>query len=253
MTEEIMDLVQKYQTGIGTWMDVLDHSSNYRRRVTRRAASSELLMYSICALAAKQMSLVGEYSVWEPIAGRFYGQSLRLLIHDLNQLEARYDEVLVATILLSSYELLAVPGPDYRRHLQGVSSLLQSHCLSSITTDLDRASFWIYARHDVAMAIINYCPSLIPTSEWPAAITSENSEEDAAGNQVLWLLARVIELKFASPANIEPDKRKQGLSEVAADVERWWDNLSLTSHGLSSGELSEDGLEKLWFCVQSAG
>lgn len=254
MTEEVMDLVRKYQSGIGAWMDVLDHSSNYRRQVTRRAASSALLMYSICALSAKQMSLVGEHSVWEPVAGRFYGQSLRLLIHNLNQLDASYDEVLVASILLlCSYELLALPGPDYRKHLQGVSSLLQSHCLSSITTNLDRASFWIYARHDVAMALINYCPTLISTSKWPDAMAGQNSEEDAAGNKVLWLLAKVIELRFAPPGSIPPDDGKQSLQEIGAEVNRWWDELPLTSHGLSSGELSEDGLCQLWFCVQSAG
>lgn len=248
-----MDLVRKYQTGIGAWMDVLDHSSNYRRQVTRRAASSALLMYSICALSAKQMSLVGEHSVWEPVAGRFYGQSLRLLIHDLNQVDARYDEVLVATILLSSYELLAIPGPDYRRHLQGVSSLLQSHCMSSITTELDRASFWIYARHDVAMALINYCPTIIATSEWPAVNITEASEEDATGNEVLWLLARVIEFRFASPNSTVSDDRRQSLREITGEVDKWWDSLPLTSHGLSSGELSEDGLSRLWFCAQSAG
>ncbi|KAK4081154.1 transcriptional regulator family: Fungal Specific TF [Trichoderma aggressivum f. europaeum] len=252
VTDEVIDLVLKYQSGIGAWMDVLDHSSNYRRQVTRRAASSALLMYSICALSAKQMSLVGEHSVWEPVAGRFYGQSLRLLIHDLNQLDARYDEVFVATILLCSYELLANPGPDYRKHLEGVSSLLRSHCLSSITTDLDKASFWIYARHDVAMALINYCPTLIAAREWPDAMSGSNLEEDATGNQILWLLAKVIELRFAPPGSI-PDDCQQNLRETGTEVDKWWDNLPSTSRGLSSGEVSEDGLSQLWFCVQSAG
>ncbi|KAF3071755.1 hypothetical protein CFAM422_006308, partial [Trichoderma lentiforme] len=251
MTDEVIDLVLKYQSGIGAWMDVLDHSSNYRRQVTRRAASSALLMYSICALSAKQMSLVAEHSVWEPVAGRFYGQSLRLLIHDLNQLDARYDEVFVATILLCSYELLAIPGPDYRKHLEGVSSLLRSH-LSSITTDLDKASFWIYARHDVAMALINYCPTLVAASEWPDAMTGSNLEEDAVGNKVLWLLAKVIELRFAPPGSINPDDRRESLREIGTEIDKWWDDLPSTSRGLSSGEVSEDGLSHLWFCVQSA-
>ncbi|KAL7907297.1 hypothetical protein GGI35DRAFT_455950 [Trichoderma velutinum] len=252
MTEEVIDLVLKYQSGIGAWMDVLDHSSNYRRQVTRRAASSALLMYSICALSAKQMSLVGEHSVWEPVAGRFYGQSLRLLIHDLNQLDARYDEVFVATILLCSYELLAIPGPDYRKHLEGVGSLLRAHRLSSITTDLDKASFWIYARHDVAMALINYCPTLIATGEWPDAMAGPDSEEDAAGNKVLWLLAKVIEFRFAPPGSIIRDDHQESLREIGTEVEKWWDDLPSTSRGLSSGEVSEDGVSQLWFCVQSA-
>ncbi|KAL6874811.1 hypothetical protein J3F83DRAFT_728746 [Trichoderma novae-zelandiae] len=253
ITEEVLDLVRKYQSGIGAWMDVLDHSSTYRRQVTRRAASSALLMYSICALSAKQMSLVGEHSAWEPVAGRFYGQSLRLLIHDLSRLDTSYGEVLVATILLSSYELLAVPGPEYRRHLEGVSSLLRSHQLSSVSADLDRASFWIYARHDVAMALINYCPPLIATSEWPDAIASRDSAEDAMGNQVLWLLARVIELRFTPlSSSSSTDNHEQNLRQVGQEVDKWWDELPLTSHGLSSGEQSGDGLSQLWFCAQSA-
>ncbi|KAL7928365.1 hypothetical protein V8C35DRAFT_333039 [Trichoderma chlorosporum] len=252
MTEEIMDLLLKYQSGIGAWMDVLDQSSNYRQQVTRRAASSALLMYSICALSAKQMSLVGEHSAWEPVAGRFYGQSLRLLIHTLNQLDTKYDDVFVATLLLCSFELLAVPGPDYRKHLEGVSSLIRSHCLSFITTDLDKASFWIYARHDVAMALINYCPTIITTSEWPDVMIGPSSEEDAAGNRILWMLAKVIELRFAPPDSILPHDRSQRLQEVEAEVDSWWDDLPLTSRGMPSGEVSEDGLTQLWFCVQSA-
>ncbi|KAJ4861486.1 hypothetical protein T069G_02440 [Trichoderma breve] len=102
------------------------------------------------------------------------------------------------------------------------------------------------------MALINYCPTLVAASEWPDAMTSSNLEEDAVGNKVLWLLAKVIELRFAPPSSTMPDGHEQTLRDIGSEVDKWWDDLPSTSRGLSSGEISEDGLSQLWFCVQSA-
>lgn len=85
ITEEIKRLLEIYQTGIGTWMDILDHSCIYQRQVLRYALSSSLLLHAICALSAKQMSLIGDSFLWEPVSTRYYGKSLGLLIEELKK------------------------------------------------------------------------------------------------------------------------------------------------------------------------
>ncbi|KAF9639027.1 putative benzoate 4-monooxygenase cytochrome p450 protein [Lasiodiplodia theobromae] len=149
-------LLRIYQHGIGTWMDVMDHSHRYQRAVLRLALSSPLILHALCALAAKQMSLVSPHrhhyhaspsaaaaapppSLWEPLAARYYGESLRLLIAALaedttgstedsqgTRKKRRREETLTATILLGSYELLAAPSADYARHLRGAQTLIRA-------------------------------------------------------------------------------------------------------------------------------
>ncbi|KAF2794704.1 hypothetical protein K505DRAFT_303512 [Melanomma pulvis-pyrius CBS 109.77] len=250
VTEQSVELLRIYQSGIGKWMDVLDHSLSYQRQVVRRSLSSSLLLHSVCALAAKQMSLASERFLWEPVSARYYGESLRLLIQDLNRPETSHEIVLAATILLCSYELLAAPGLDYERHLYGARTLIQARGIGAEVTDLEQASFWVYARQDVAMAVMNECPTLIPTHEWPAPL-GHGFEEDTLGCQILWLLARVLELRFGSMDNLQ-DIRAQGLRNVSNEIDQWWDQLPSTARGVCTGDFSEDGLLKVWFYVPSA-
>ena len=252
VTEQALDLVRIYQSGIGSWMDVCDNPLSYQRQVVRLAFLSDLLLNSICALSAKQMSLVRERSFWEPVAARYYCESLRLLIQNLNQPETAHDVVLTATILLCSYELLANPGPDYKKHLYGVSTLIQTRGVVFEGTSLERASFWIYARQDVAVAVTHEFPTRIPPHQWIAALQS-GTEEDIKGRTMLWLLARVLELRFTPTLDTRLDERVEGLRGVSAEIDEWLDGLPSTSRGVSTGQIFDDGLTKVWFCMPSAG
>lgn len=253
ISEQSAQLLRIYQTGIGTWMDILDHSLTYQRQVVRCALSSGLLLYSICALSAKQMSLVGEQSLWEPVAARYYGESLTLLIQGLNQPQTSHGIVLTATIVLCSYELLANPGPDYKRHLYGAHTLIQTRGVVAQGTALERASFWVYARQDVALAIINESTTLISPQEWRAALPDLGAEEDAMGNKMLWLLARVIELRFTPTENMWPETRSQGFRDVSTELDQWWDDLPSLARGVPIGESTHDELNEVLFYVPSAG
>lgn len=148
-------------------MDILDHSLTYQRQVLRHALSSSLLLHAICALSAKQMSLISDSFLWEPMSTRYYGKSLGLLTKELEKQQFVREIVIAATILLCSYELLAYPGTDYQNHLYGARSSFQAHNIASTGTMLEKASFWIYARQDVSMALVHECAPLISPHEWP--------------------------------------------------------------------------------------
>ena len=46
------------------------------------------------------MSLVKEKYVWGPVAADYYGKSLRLLMQELDRVDANQDTVLAATMIL---------------------------------------------------------------------------------------------------------------------------------------------------------
>ncbi|KPM40145.1 hypothetical protein AK830_g6432 [Neonectria ditissima] len=252
VTEESAHLLRIYQNGIATWMDILDHSLSYQRHVVRHALSSSLLLHAICALSAKQMSLVGEAFLWQPVSSRYYGESLGLLIKEVTERETSREVILSATILLCSYELLALPGPDYQRHMYGACTLIKTYDISANSSRLEQASFWIFARQDVALAVANECPTLIPPGEWPLVPGIEEAEEDHLGNRMLWFLARILEFKFSPTMDGCSRTKAQGLWSLSAEIDLWWKNLPLSVRGVVTTDAKDDGLAKMWFCVPSA-
>lgn len=253
VTEEIAKLLGIYQSGIGPWMDILDHSLAYQRQVVRLALRSPLLMHSICALSARQMSLVGERFLWGPVSARHYGKSLGLLIRELNEQQSGREVIIAATILLCSSELLTLPGADYQRHLYGARSLFQTHNIAANGTDLEHASFWIFARQDVSVAIIRECATLIPPQEWPAIPQSGEPEEDRLGKRILWLLAKMIKFRFMPFAGGCSDQQTQHFRDLCSEIDLWWEGLPSSARGVTMADISDDGLTKTWFCVPSAG
>jgi hypothetical protein len=124
-------------------------------------------MHAVCALSAEQMSLISERFLWHLVTARHYGRSLELLTGALTGQCTSREVIISATILLCSYGLLSRPGVDYQRHLYGARSLFQSHDISGDGSDVELASFWIYARQDVSMALVHECATLTPPAEWP--------------------------------------------------------------------------------------
>ncbi|KAJ5086879.1 hypothetical protein NUU61_008186 [Penicillium alfredii] len=196
LTEETASLLRFYQNGIGVWMDIFDSPHTYQNEVVRYSLSSPLLMHAVCALAPKQMSLIQNKFLWEPASSRFYGESLSLLIKELTEQSTNRDFLLAASILPGSYELLAQPGIDYQRHLNGAHTLILCCNIGEQGSFFVQASFWIYARQDVALALANERPTLTPAAKWPAPCENSTLIEDYVGNKIVWLLERVIEAKF---------------------------------------------------------
>lgn len=253
VADQSFELLRIFQRGTGTWMDVLDHSLSFQRQAIELAFSSSLLLHSICAVSAKHMSFVAETSIWEPVASSYYGEGLRLLIKDLNESNTSHDTLLAATILLSSYELLATAGPDHEKHLYGARTIIQTRGLRAKETSLQRASFWIYARQDVALALVNEGPTFMPSTNWNVMLPSDGAGEDTRGNKMLWLLARAIDLRFKPVSGTTPSERYQALMDISNEINRWWNDLAPTARGVTVGDNSGTELPKIWFCVPAAG
>lgn len=238
-------------------MDIFDRSHTYQNDIVRYSLSSPLLMHAVCALSANQMSLIQNKFLWEPVSSRFYGQSLSLLINELTKQSSRADGelLLAATILLGSYELLAQPGIDYQRHLYGAQTLIFSRDIGKQGTSLEKASFWIFARQDVALALVNERPTLVPPVKWPVPPESPPAAvEDAFGMRILWLLARVVEVKFGSPDGQVSNIQRERVESLVAEIDLAWAGLPSHVHGvpMKQSHSEDEGLTRVWFCVPSA-
>ncbi|KAF2098574.1 hypothetical protein NA57DRAFT_75813 [Rhizodiscina lignyota] len=250
---ETAELLRVYQTGIATWMDIFDHRLCYQRDVPRRAIFSLLIRQSICALSAKQISLLKGGSVHGSVAAARYGDSLRLLLAAFAEPQSNQEDILTATILLSSYELLAAPGLDHRKHIHGATTLIKSQKIDSQCQGINKATFQIYVRQDIAVALMNECPTNLSPQEWNVTWPSGEVEDEARGNHILWLCSRAINLIYTADISTRTSLTYfSNVAEVSREVEEWFNQLPSESKGLTCGQASWEGFVDIWFPVSAA-
>lgn len=188
-----------------------------------------------------------------PVAARYYGESLNTLI-DLLGSSAPQEEALTATILLTSYEVIAAQGQEHRRHCFGAMTLIKTHGISARSAGLDRANFWIYVRHDIVVALFTEKPLLMSSKEWNVSWRENETEEDVLGNHLLWLSGRAIDLAYTrDPDTGEFVARTLERRQLIVDLEEWFHRLPDSFHGIKYGEPTEEDFSKIYFAIPAAG
>jgi hypothetical protein len=253
-------LLRTYETGIGRWMDVFDCSLSYQEGLLNCVSSSSLLLNSTCALAARQLSLIASAPTWMPLAERYYGNSLGLLRSSLDDPGGMNSaHAMVATILLSSYELMAFPGRNYHRHFRGARCLVEALRAHESTERLTRASFWIYARHEVAEAMNLESPTMQDPKIWPKADFSDDAatglaREDVYCNDCLRLCGEVVHFIFApedtttttttTTTTRRGRKWAKEWSGLRRDLDEW---IRALPRHLAGSEYVDHGRRRYWF------
>jgi hypothetical protein len=250
MTPEIAHLLRIYESDIATWMDVFDSELTYQRRLLCMAPSSPLLLNAICALAAQQLSLIRSANIWKPVAEHYYGLAVHLLARLLSAYPSKMELAIVGTILLSSYELLASTGVDYQRHFKGAHTIVEAIHAQNSTSPLIRASFWNYARHEVAQALNRNSPTLHDPRSWPKAVNLAEAEprpsEDAFCNEVLRLAAETVCIasRESAESSRRTKRRKRELLALQRELDTWLRVCPKEWRGI---EYEEDGNARHWF------
>jgi hypothetical protein len=149
-------------------------------------------------------------------------------------------------MLLSSYEILAAEGEEYRQHCEGAMKLIRTQGINAQSTGLDRANFWIWIRHEINVAIANETPLQMAPKYWDVKWREGETEEDMLGNQILWLVGRAVDWVYGNGTPFE-------YHDLLSDTERWHAALPPSFCGIKYGEPIEDGLSKLHFAVPAAG
>ncbi|QMW30838.1 hypothetical protein G4B84_006219 [Aspergillus flavus NRRL3357] len=174
-------------------------------------------------------------SVREPEPQRLFILMARLL----DAYPSEMDLAIVGTILLSSYELLAFPGLDYQRHLRGAHTIVASLHAHNSASCLTRASFWIYARHEVAEALNRNSPTLHDPGSWPKFdLSRAEPAEDSFCNDVVRLTAETVCIVFGKTSRSRTKRRKRDLSTLQGELRNW---LHICPEQWKGTEYTEDG------------
>jgi hypothetical protein len=251
LSSESAFLLQTYVKTVATWMDLFDYSHTYQLKVPQLALASPLLFHCVCAFTANHLVLSNRSlnASWKLVAARHYGQALRLLI---TALEVPFCETaMTGSMLLLSYEVHgAIRSEDYRRHFLGLTMLIKSHGITAQSKGTDGANFWIYCRHEIAVALANERPLVLDPSEWGVSWQEGETREDILGNHLMWILARVINLVFG-PGGAEETSRP-AREAFLQELEAWRAGLSECFIGIPYGDADDDGFRKIYFTVTAA-
>ena len=167
---------------------------------------------------------------------------------------APQEDALTATMLLSSYEMIAAQGQEHRRHFYGALVLIKTHGICAHSVGLDKANFWIYIRHEIVVALMSESKLLLSPKNWDVTFQEDETQEDLLGNQLLWLLANAIDLVYEKDTDTgKPVATPSERTSLRRAVERWFDGLPASFHGIKYGEVTEEGFSKLHFAIPAAG
>jgi hypothetical protein len=251
LTSETAFLLQAYTRTVATWMDLFDFGSTFQLKIPQLVLDSPLLFHCVCAFTANHLALsnANANTSWKLAAVKHYGEALRLLIHALSG--PNHEHALTASMLLLSYELhAALRSEDYRRHFLGLSTLIRSRGITAQCTGTDRANFWIYVRHEIALALSSEKPLVLDPSQWAVSWIEGETREDVLGNHVIWIVARVVNLIYGDEDRSATGKEKR--LEFLNELEEWRAGLSETFVGIPYGDRDEEGFRRVYFPVAAA-
>lgn len=246
-------LIQEFQNGVGKWVDLFDDELHFQRTVVKRALESPLLMNAICALTARQVSMVDRADLWKSATVHYYAESLHHLITTLGLPTCCPEDTLPATILLSSYELLVLPGLDHRRHVSGALTLIKTYECKASSQGLVGAAFWVYARQDLAMALLHECPTMLPPEEWGISWSERETREERLGNKLVWLLAKIVAHTFGATDRLSIELLRDTRTSLIRELDAWFKSLPVSFSGVTYGPPSPEGFIKHWFAIPSTG
>ncbi|KEF56379.1 uncharacterized protein A1O9_07960 [Exophiala aquamarina CBS 119918] len=176
-------------------MDLFDTGGYFSQKIPILAATRPLLKHAACAFATKHLqrvrrqadcshnysrsqTAIGEISQnfshvdWSYKSVEHYDNAISLLLESVQLVDSQQevygekgypDEILATVAILSMYELMDAPGPEWKAHLSALplldnSSFELHNPTSSISniqlTAAKRSIFWNFARQDFLSAFI---------------------------------------------------------------------------------------------------
>ncbi|KAF1915075.1 hypothetical protein BDU57DRAFT_557300 [Ampelomyces quisqualis] len=244
LTSATAFLLQTYTRTVATWMDLFDFQSCYQLTVPQLVLKSPLMFHCVCAFAANHLALSNTSSnpAWQFVAVKHYGEALSMPDHE---------HALTASILLLSYEIQgAQRSEDYRRHFLGLTGLIRSRRITAQCTGMDRANFWIYVRHEIALSFSSEKPLVLDPLEWKVTWNKGETREDVLGNHVVWIVARVVNLIYGPDGQSASSKAKR--EAFLEELEVWRAGLSETFVGIPYGDKDDEGFRRVYFPVTAA-
>ena len=172
-------------------------------------------------------------------------QALNCLINEVSRPEPHSD-ALTAAMLLSSYEVVEASEASHRSHYQGALDLIRTRGISATSTGLNRANFFVYVRHEVTIALANESSLQLDPEGWNMTKPETGAAEDRMATYLMWLAGIAVNLVYGGESTIDRQ-------ELIDKVESWYESTTETFGGTEYGEMTDEGLQKVFFAVPAAG
>lgn len=156
-------------------------------------------------------------------------------------------DALTAAILLSSYEALAASSTSHQSHYKGAMNLIITRGISASSIGLDKANFFIYMRHEITIALSNEEPLQFDPKRWNITKPGARAGGDHLANYLMLLIGHIVNLIYKS--DVSPADRKR----LQDQLDEWYDATAEEFRGIAYGEVSENGLQKMFFPVPASG
>lgn len=179
---------------IAPWFDLFDQGRHFARVVPTMACKSRLLMSAILAYTTRKLYNT-KVETNETFHVKYYNESISLLIKELKR--GVDDEYSIATaVILCALEVMNASWQNWRRHLNGISSMLEIGGKIA-SSNLRKASFWIFAREYTQLSILQSTPLNLDPRIWP--LEADQERDDCKAEKILCILAMISNYLAGDP------------------------------------------------------
>ncbi|KAK6350873.1 hypothetical protein TWF718_004055 [Orbilia javanica] len=256
-------------------LDIFDFDRQFMIVVPRLARKNTGLLKACLALSAKQQYRLRTARQTTPVAAptqesnteveysQYYDAALREMQNSLvNDVDGRFsssEEFLATAVILSTFEVIDGSNQEFRRHLEGVGSIIKPQGIHESLVGLKGAAFWAWYRQDVLAAFRERRQTFITEEFWHLDTSPESMcmlREDELGNRVMFILGQII--NYCAKDEIEKNelnvterlRRAEALEKKLED----WKRCLPDSYEPLTRMKDKDGIfEALWYSPACCG
>ncbi|KAK6513519.1 hypothetical protein TWF281_005142 [Arthrobotrys megalospora] len=220
-------LWRNYVDEVAPWLDKFDNQRRFQLELPILAKTSPQLRYSILALSARQLERFDN--------SQSYSESLTLYQEAIHQLlpnlQDKDTSVIASCVVLCVLEMMSCNPKEWRRHLDGCASLMQSVGINGFSGGIGQALFWCFARMDVCGGLISEEETIIPPTYWASNLGLAQdlqifhdvlNDFDMYANYAVYLCASVLKV-YANRERLQTGANyKQVWEEKFRLLEEWY-------------------------------
>ncbi|THW27306.1 hypothetical protein D6D25_06211 [Aureobasidium pullulans] len=242
-------LFRYFVTTLSRWIDLTDPHRHFSVMVPHLALRNQGLMKAILALCARHLSIkpLPDLAPDRTLAVQYYFETLQYLQQAMrSEAYLRSEELLVTTVIISTYEMIDGEAKGWERHLVGGFWILRSREINGESGGLNQALWWAWLRQDTYAAFREGRKVLSffkPTKPYYAM-----DHWDIAARCV-YLLAQCV--NYSSEEEIEAGKsdlimRLAKSEELSTKLEDWYQHLTSHFNPLPCINTSQGPFKPIW-------
>ncbi|KAK6528897.1 hypothetical protein TWF694_004126 [Orbilia ellipsospora] len=263
LSEHEAELFKNFVNRICPWLDIFDFDRCFTLSVPKLARKSTLLLKACLALSAKQQYRLRaiETPLQDPNPEIEFSQYYDLALMEMQQslakdVDGRFsssEEFLATAVILSTFEVIDGSNQEFRRHLEGLGSIIKPQGIHESLVGLKGAAFWAWYRQDVLAAFRERRATFITEDYWHLDTSLESMcmlREDELGNRVMFILGQII--NYCAKDEIEKNEhnvteRLRKAEELEKKLEDWKRCLPDSFEPLTRMRDKDGIFDTLWF------